>query len=327
MNKKLDLALKCFQKDLDDLKNELLKVNYNGELYYHYTSFENFNKIITSGELFFSDFSCLNDPQEILFGHNFLSNILKRSLTKKNDQFWEAFCTSFQNIITNSNHTKKLFGNFDDSQSIYAIFLASFSELEDHLPLWRYYGEGGRGFAIGFKFKQDGIPPLISGKINYYNLSNEETPYETFIEKAINETDCFIKKYEKILKTTDELVEVQIRFLSMLASELPRIKNEDYSSEIESRLIFLITNKADIPDTQLHRESLPNENNNFVKDELILTQKIFRKWRFDKNEIKEIILGPSNDFEKTKIFVKDLLEKHGYNPYNIDIKLSEKSYR
>jgi hypothetical protein len=118
------------------------------EYVYHYTSIDSFMSIMKSNELWFSHALYLNDPLEIAFGLDVITNILNM---KKND-----YATVLSIIEKQRNNYKEY--SLDLNRDL--VFLFSFSELPDKLSSWIQYGDSGHGVCFEF------IRPMLLNNIS-----------------------------------------------------------------------------------------------------------------------------------------------------------------
>jgi hypothetical protein len=100
---------------------------------WHYTNAAGAHGILTSRELFASHFSQVNDPGEVRLAE---TDLLRRARERASEHPVIAmFAENFQNLSFSQN---------------YGIYVACLSEDGDLRSQWVEYGDGGRGFAIGF---------------------------------------------------------------------------------------------------------------------------------------------------------------------------------
>ncbi len=125
------------------------------EVVWHYTSFETFEKIVKSNEIWSTHVSCLNDLSEVTFAANLIRGVLDAyikddGLAIRDRQLLEIARTSL------------LESNSDSSW-----FVACLSEAEDDLAQWARYGEQSKGVAIGFHSRE---------LIRFFSGSAEDRP-------------------------------------------------------------------------------------------------------------------------------------------------------
>jgi hypothetical protein len=132
-----DERFKEILNELKGLREEawtdcLLPANEPG-LMYHYTRFEGFAGILQTKTLRASHISSLNDSSEFYYG----AGVVHEAIGDwENDEL---------GLSTAWAHPKPRF-----DRVVKMFYVASFSESGDKLSQWRAYGDGGKGFAIGF---------------------------------------------------------------------------------------------------------------------------------------------------------------------------------
>lgn len=109
----------------------------NGPLY-HYTTGENFIKIIQSGELWATQAACLNDTTELTYATEQILQRVKGKLSTPHNRDIDPALTWISNVLG------------APGSEISPMFVACFSEQRDHLSQWRAYSGGEGGYAIQF---------------------------------------------------------------------------------------------------------------------------------------------------------------------------------
>ena len=123
---------------IDIMNNSLSPKIINPDYVYHYTSIASFMSIMKNNELWFSHASFLNDPLEISFGLDVITNILNKNL---ND---------FSTILSILERQRKIYKESSLDLTRDLVFLFSFSGLPDELSSWIQYGDSGYGICLGF---------------------------------------------------------------------------------------------------------------------------------------------------------------------------------
>jgi hypothetical protein len=196
----------------------------------HYTSISSFMNIMEKNELWYSHASFLNDPLEISFGFDIITNIL----TKRQDDF----LTVLSIIEKQRRIYKESF--LDLNRDL--VFLFSFSGLSDELSSWIQYGDSGYGICLDFIHSKllksisshsKALQPDIFFPVQYY--STWFTPHTNNIpgfDKALidyySEMEEFINKegMEKEQNVQRTLYEITKSFACF-------IKNDFHAGEKE----------------------------------------------------------------------------------------------
>lgn len=204
-------------KKLESYQNSLEKEPTSS--LFHYTSYEGITRILQSRRLWLTDHKYLNDPSEIEHGKHIIINSIQSHITNLN----------------NINFLRFLLNEIIDNK--YKTYIFSFCENPDYLPAWRYYGNNGSGFSVGFK-KEYFTSPL-----------NQPCPRDAMLLFQIKYSEnAFSQEINRIFETAEEVLpgwhENDFNFImpylssliSNLIAILPTVKNSDYKDEKEWRL-------------------------------------------------------------------------------------------
>jgi hypothetical protein len=127
---------------------------------YQFCSLAGFKGIIASKALWYTDLRSANDPRELNLGFEHFIDAMK--FVREHDYPGPDghFLQSIADELVQQNKTRQ-------------FFCACFSTVEDVLPMWREYGDGCRGLAIGFR-----PTAIISmpGRIQKIRYLNPDTP-------------------------------------------------------------------------------------------------------------------------------------------------------
>lgn len=292
-----------------------------GRLIYHYSSLQSFLSIIQSQTLFCTNLNYLNDKKEYKFGVEQVLEVVDK--------------------LKKENFASNILNNFDDEiEQFYKSerYVTCFSRNGDLLSQWRAYANQGKGIAIGFdllNFK-DCINQHLKGSIVEYN---EDIQKES-IEKVIKTVIEYFEYHRDNIDWSDYGYERLVRFsiVDFLHRIISTYKSNGFSEEQEFRFEYFIDGNINKKDSnEIHFRStetmiipyiiLETEYTNFKKE-------IHDKDEVQENEhtfinkklpIKEIIIGPSLDFDLTKSSIEEILFKLDYK--NVEIKKSTIPYR
>jgi Protein of unknown function (DUF2971) len=123
---------------------------------YQFCSSDGFKGIIASKALWYTDLQSANDPRELKLGFEHFIDAMKFV----REQDYPGPDGHFFQVITDQlveQHGNRQF------------FCSCFSLLEDVLPMWREYGDGCRGLAIGFRPTAITSMPGRIQKVRYLN--------------------------------------------------------------------------------------------------------------------------------------------------------------
>jgi len=286
---------------------------------YHYTDLGGLIGILESQNIYSTNINFLNDRKELKHGISLIENVLK----------------TFETNIENKRIIESMASNLN---KIYETdrYVTCFSRNGDLLSQWRSYGNDGKGVAIGFcPFHiEESIYEFVDCMNIMYNESEQKDVLEEYMKICID----YFQKQRDLYDWTgfdyDYLVaEALIYFLEAV---IANFKHPSFSEEKEFRIEYRVDgniNKSDkktlhfknsgsliVPYLKLVSKFRKREEETIKNPEM--AQHTETEMQFP---VKEIILGPSLDFELNKISLKKLLSNTGYE--NVEIKQSEIPYR
>lgn len=194
--------------------------------------------------------------------------------------------------------------------SFRSYYVSSFSCSLDNLSMWNMYAANGKGCAIGFKSQK------------LYNTSIYDFMEPCFYNKE--EARLFLESRLQFLKQSGDNSLLQINSMTQSTNKIDKqmlenniyietalaVKNNAFHEEHEFRGIIFNDNNQDI----MFRE----------KNGIIIP---FIEKKISKDAIEEIIIGPTNKSELTKLSVLNMLKIRGYDWKNIKISSSKVPYR
>jgi len=294
------------------------KLNHKVKPYqtiYHYTDFNGLIAILESQSFFCTNINFLNDRKEFNHGVELVKENINSIIESKE----------------NNGILKYLKSEIDSILDI-DRYVTCFSKNGDLLSQWRSYGNQGKGIAIGFAphEMEDSIADEVFGMDIVYNPEIQNGIIEEYLkiipqyfEQNKELFDWGNYNYDYLVaKSTIEFIE----------GAIATFKHPSFIEEEEFRIEYKfdgILNKTK------EKEILFRSSDNLI----IPYVKLFSKFTEENNEcdnqkhtdfgtklpLKEIILGPSLDFEINKVGIEKLLSKTNYS--NIKIKQSAIPYR
>ena len=300
--------------------NNILSQQIEGyETIFHYTDFQGLIGILKNQSLFATNINFLNDTKEFNHGIELLESIFNSQIT--NEETEGIF-----------NHLRS------DVKTIYSLdrYVTCFSKNGDLLSQWRSYGNQGNGIAIGFEPRE--IENSLDEFVNGINIIYDESFQKSIIQEYIKISLDYFESNKELFDWSgfdyDFLVSRSI--LEFLEGVLAGFKHPSFLEEQEFRIEYNIDGSINKP----HDKKLYFRNSNNL---VIPYIKLFSKFaKSEVNEIdelddfikmklgemlpiKEIILGPSLDYEMNRLAIEMLLNKSGYK--GIKIKPSKIPYR
>jgi len=304
------------QNILDELDCKLTKLHLetcseNLPLY-HYTNAAGLMGILTSGKIWLTDCCYLNDPGEIIFGRNYIFEILK--------QYEKEFSwiTEMEKQIKEDIFHKHMSN----------VYVCSFCAMYDYLPAWRYYGDDGFGFAIEFStdfFKPNEKIDLTKNHatitdILYDDIRINEANYTSFLARSMEEIRQAITKISDVRKMDDHIISrIKIILTSHLMALFPSIKHCNYKTEKEWRLFMyeLFNNGERISpprDDDFEKDTFKREVKKTISKSIYplitaCSQKIdvpYIKMKIKPTDISRIYVGPA--YASSKKIISELTE-------------------
>ncbi len=258
--------------------------NKNWDVLYHFTSLQNFVRIIKEGKISLTDVSKSNDPAEGMFVLNALKEAYPRMML--NDEIKTCTYKKYHEVFFDFFEEETAF-----ERTQQAILSLSFCEPEILLPLWRTYGDNGKGVNFGIAKNR----LLEFGKKKNFKFKKVEYLSKTEInERAINFWKDCVNDDEKIIRK--KLSEFYINGYF--------IKRKENFFEREWRLIY---SGIDLSKYILIQPKTPDMVNLFSKDDdIVLTYDIDIK---EDEWLDHINLGPQ--CKATSNEIKLFLSKYG----------------
>ena len=234
------------------------------KLVFQYTTWDAlFNGIIRSDEeddkrvhVFSTNCQYLNDPKEVETGEQYV------------DMALEGF---FGNC-----------GECDDLKHRNAIFMTSFSENENNLPMWNMYGKNGNGVSIGFDLEL--LKSNSKGTI-------KRCLYDTNLNRTLFKRTLSKEKVSELINSVE-------KFQQYLMTLMDFAKKGCYEYEKEIRLTRQV---LETPEYRLSENFLVPYVDNVYPKEII----------------KKIIIGPCNDFDRSTKSLQGWLHKIGMDHVNV----------
>lgn len=277
------------------------------EFIYHYTSLDNFIKILDSKTFFMFNIYQMNDYKENVTIFDALHRVIlqKKSFIpddylKKLDEVFEYFDMDF-------------------------TFVSCFTELRDSLSQWRSYGDDGNGICIIINPKNLGINyslpshnGITENHISFHNVVYSTEQQDKIIGEILDQSIFHADTYgkNKARGFANHVYEHTARFA-------PIFKINEFQEEKEWRIIYktVLAEKETIgalsPDSRYDIGFINTRNNlrSYFPLDIDNTKFI--------NSVTGIILGPKSIIPYMEI--STLLRTKGYR--NIEIRKSRISYR
>jgi len=285
------------------------------ETIYHYTDLNGLIAILESQSFYCTNINFLNDRKEFNHGVDLVKeNINSITGNKRNKEILKHLKTEIDSILDIDR------------------YVTCFSKNGDLLSQWRSYGNQGKGISIGFAphEMEESLADEVFGMDIVYNPETQNGIIEEYLK--------IIPEYFKQNKELFDWGNYNYDFLvakstiEFIEGALATFKHPSFIEEEEFRIEYKfdgILNKTK------EKEILFRSSDNLIIPYVKLFSKFTEKKHKPDNEkhtdfgtklpLKEIILGPSLDYEINKVGIKKLLDKTNYK--NIEIKQSAIPYR
>ncbi|MEO8393001.1 MAG: DUF2971 domain-containing protein [Chloroflexota bacterium] len=264
---------------------------------YHYTNNTGLRGIIENNTLWATHLSFVNDSREIDYGLSLFKKKIEE--LEKQLQADEKSLAILKNLIT-----------LPISATTVDTYACSFSRNGDQLSQWRGYTPNTIGYSIGFndlllstgsEFTWSMLPVLYSAD-----------KHEKFASTVINSyLDVYWANQEKFSSPENETLFVQ-NLLSQAEFWSVVLKHEGFSEEQEVRLAFKAFEGTKIKFRERNGVIVP-----YVEFKM-----------FDPSPrlpLKEVIIGPTDHYERAKAGLRLLLDKNGFD--SVTIRQSDIPYR
>lgn len=305
--KQLMEELSKYLNDRDDDPNNSL---------FHYTTFSGLTGILQSRQLWLTDHKYLNDPSEIQHGKNIIVKLINESI-KNNLNLSRFINDKITDLIENK----------------YKAYITAFCEEGDYLPAWRYYGDNGAGFSIGFnnKYFSRNTDMKKRDVTLLFKVEYENTNFDQFREIFDIANRIFPDWH---INDSSVLTPYISALTSNLITILPRVKNEDYKDEKEWRLcmvkLFLEWDPPELPMERFIISKIDHSRIPLFAKDIKTSIPRFQSLKFGYCDIDTIYVGPRLEFLTAKLAIEKILLDSGISESeykNISIKRSERPYQ
>jgi hypothetical protein len=289
---------------------------------YHYTSLNGLISIIENQTIYCTNLDFLNDKKEFKHGVSLILSVIEK-LKQENYE---------PNIL---NKVEQNLDRISKSER----FVTCFSKNGDLLSQWRAYTNQGKGVAIGFDFRnfKYSINQTVFGR----HIEYDENYQQQVIEELIRIIIEFFKSRKEIIDWEDFGFEwlVNTVIIEFLQVKISSYKSHSFQEEQEYRfeyeidgtmikkrdeeIFFRASDTLIIPYIKLkakYKKFIEDKEKGKYDD-----YGEYPSFAIDKLPIKEIVIGPSLDFDSVKRGIEELLYKFEYK--EVKIIKSEIPYR
>lgn len=261
----------------ESVRQELVKLISENpvKVIYHYTDVRGLIGMITSGRIWATHVSRLNDTMEYEIGVSFVTDFIRANLQRASKQIIDKAISEFRSADT---------------------FIACYSDAENVLSQWRAYSGAGTGYCIGLKTGEmatlDSRMPILE-KVIY-----SKTTAESVLSLLLVRVDQFLDDHEFGAVEVGYL-EGMLRGIFNIVACI--IKHSTFVEENEYRQIYQPTKSALSLDTKYRTGRFGLTP--YVEIEFLQKGKL---------PIQSIMIGPCRDPDSEARSLKLMLSQHGY---------------
>ncbi len=209
-----------FQDKLKTLEQKIFKTAWGHERpsdqLFHYTSPSGLKGILTSGVVWATDLTFMNDEQELSYGNELMEQLYNDKLTKHSVDVASALLKYQPTLFS-------LRSNF----KLYAFCL---TELGDDEDSWKNYADSGQGGALQFDLGKAEWNRILQV---FYKLHEQEAIFHKVIDPVLE----FADDNPTVLRSEDQRRDLGITIQKALAMCTLRFKSTDWEKEKEWRFI------------------------------------------------------------------------------------------
>lgn len=275
----------------------------NNNIAYHYCSLETFKSIIENQCFWLCDVQKSNDSAELIYFYDRMIETLDKMIDPSEHDTPQYDKDALQQMKNALQNTK-----FQTTP----VYSCSFSTYGDLLSQWRGYADDGFGVAIGVDFSVFSklIIPFVDIRSVQYGDAIAHEACECMIKHTFSGADPSSNLETALLSLICQFVSLNHAFYKSLS----------FQEEKEQRIVLLEENKTPI-------SYLPylSERKYRITHHQLASYHELRFGAIKDDLLCKIILGPKCQTkpDDIRMFLRDC----GYQASNIDIVLSEATYR
>lgn len=289
-------------------------------LIFHYTTVDaligmtsnmsNSNRNLT---MWATDISCMNDPHERKIG----IDLLNLYLEEIEDELKIPVECRMSGLKNSSNNDSKLLNKngSDECLEQYNVYITSFSNKGDSLPMWSMYAKNGNGISLGFDLesikRKLPMSPTVINDMFYDNMP--DIKIKELLKRYYNFTYNYLNGYKTLFekfycgRNINEVISMYMKELYVLIVS-SFIKHHSYEYENEVRLCCI--------DKQPMKF---RSSNGFIVP--------YIDYKLPIDSLKKIIVGPTLDYERIIKPLISLFRSRGIDITKIEIEKSNIPYR
>jgi hypothetical protein len=233
-----------------------------------------------------TDLRAMNDPRELRHGREMIDQRIKATARKLRNDFKESFLRTVQ----------RLFGSLMADRS--SSFSISFSEHTDLPHQWRDYAANGTGFALGWSIDSP-CPEIPLRMWVTYNHQQQRELLDGLLNFHLDWIGAVIA--ERSRKPEDALTESGISLARFLDVVTQTFKSQRWSIESEFRYVYRFFDGYE-PAGQVFKSRFAQG-----------IEKRYIEADFKQVELRRVVIGPRNDVNIERQWLRRLLDTNGYS--------------
>lgn len=260
------------------------------DVIYHYTTAAGLHGIVTSGILRRTNYSFLNDSQEVRFGLDLATRILDSVARSSSGPAADIFAGA-KEILAGAT-------------TLADYYLACFCEDGDLLSQWRGYGNAEARYCIGFDVEEL-IAQGVSPHSVIYDPEEQEERVRTDIGHAQDAITKALPRGEQSEADRTAAKTIRTVLTRRLMSQLHRFKHSGFSEEQEWRIVGFQLSHIGVDFQPAGGILRP------------FTNVVVGKGEPPRLPIVEVVVGPSRRPERSLKAAKLLLASRGYKTVKV----------
>ena len=218
-----------FDDNMNRLNNDFRESYFNDrplpKVLYQYTNTHGLKGILDSKKWYATHSSYLNDPKEITYADEMMSEILESRLTALASD--NILVRVYEEVLGKSYGKPSVLKAWDDD-----IYLISFSEDGNLLDQWRAYGDDGNGYSIGIN------PSILNNKLRGNHIFSFREGGLAFVKVSYDvaeQRSLILDLIEKV----EQVIEIEYKSLRVEGRKLfPRVAAQSLSRIISQFALF-----------------------------------------------------------------------------------------
>lgn len=303
---------------------EIVERHFPPEEWFHYTTIGGLRGILDTSALWGTHIAFLNDSQELEYGVEALARLV-RIRAEQMPEFTENEdgTNSFHPIASLWQGTdQSMLDRKEELKQEYGPFVSCLSRSRDQLSQWRGYGRGG-GYAVRFD------PSVLKESIRQVDLEGKPVP-----DAPIPEIEWVAYVWHNFREQIEWSVQKYIDDSIALVAE-PGMSEAEIEAMVEGprndfyeRVVYLASRMKDLSFREEDETRILSQcDETFYTESPSLGLIPRTSFGFDKEAVKEIIVGPGDYAEARAVSIERFLRRHPRGYKHVEVTQSKVPYR